>query len=150
MNLKNILLIDFESVQPEALPGLDLPNWHLMLFVGANQLKVPLALAMAMQRMGDRAQYVQISGQGPNALDFHIAFYLGQLAAASPDAVFHVVSKDKGFDPLIQHLQSRQIAVVRSASLPNRTICDATCRTPADTEHQSSAWCAGECSRGSA
>jgi hypothetical protein len=61
MNFKNIVLIDFESVQPEALPGLDLPNWHLMLFVGANQIKVPLALALAMQRMGDRAQYVQIS-----------------------------------------------------------------------------------------
>ena len=61
MNIKNIVLIDFESVQPEALPGLDLPNWHLMLFVGANQLKVPLALAMAMQRMGDRAESRQIA-----------------------------------------------------------------------------------------
>lgn len=26
MNFKNIVLIDFESVQPEALPGLDLPH----------------------------------------------------------------------------------------------------------------------------
>lgn len=61
MNLKNIVLIDFESVQPETLPSLDLPHWHLMLFVGANQLKVPLALAMAMQRMGDRAESRQIA-----------------------------------------------------------------------------------------
>jgi hypothetical protein len=115
--MKNVVLIDFESVQPESLPGLELPHWHLMVFVGANQSKLPLGLAMAMQRMGDRAQYVQISGQGPNALDFHIAFYMGELAAAEPSAVFHVVSKDKGFDPLIEHLKSRKIAVFRSVSL---------------------------------
>jgi hypothetical protein len=27
--------------------------------------------------MGDRAEYVKIAGKGPNALDFHIAFYSG-------------------------------------------------------------------------
>lgn len=114
---KTIVLIDYESVQPESLLGLDLPHWHCMVFVGAGQTKVSLTLAMAMQRMGARAQYVQMTGQGPNALDFHIAFYLGQLAAADSAAVFHVVSKDKGFDPLIQHLQSLNIAVLRTANL---------------------------------
>jgi hypothetical protein len=116
---KNVVLIDFESVQPETLPDLEMTHWHLMVFVGASQAKVPLALAMAMQRMGERAQYLQMSGQGPNALDFHIAFYLGQLAAADPDAVFHVVSKDKGFDPLIQHLKSRHITVERIEVTPH-------------------------------
>ncbi|RLQ22607.1 hypothetical protein DWB85_06380 [Seongchinamella sediminis] len=28
---------------------------------------------------GDQARYVQIGGNGPNALDFHIAFYAGQI-----------------------------------------------------------------------
>lgn len=114
---KFIVLIDLESVQPDSLPGVDSADVHLMVFVGANQAKVPLGLAMAMQRMGERAEYVHMSGQGPNALDFHMAFYMGQLAAVHPSAVFHVISKDKGFDPLVQHLESRRIAVVRSVSL---------------------------------
>jgi len=51
--------------------------------------------------MGERAEYVRISGNGSNALDFHIAFYIGQLAAHEPDAYFHIISKVTGFDPLI-------------------------------------------------
>lgn len=67
--------------------------------------------------MGDRAQYVKLSGSGPNALDFHIAFYIGQIAAQDPTTFFHVISKDAGFDPLIRHLKSRHIFAARSASI---------------------------------
>ena len=42
-------------------------------------------------------------------LDFHIAYYIGRLAAEEPSAHFHIISKDAGFDPLIQHLRSKQI-----------------------------------------
>ena len=43
------------------------------------------------------------------ALDFHIAYYVGQLSAADPSAYFHIVSKDSGFDPLIHHLKSKKV-----------------------------------------
>ncbi len=47
---------------------------------------------------------MKTAGQGPNALDFHIAFYLGrELAAAAPECV--ILSRDTGFDPLMRHLQ---------------------------------------------
>ena len=35
-----------------------------------------------MQRLGPaRAEYVEISGNGPNALDFHIAYYIALTGA---------------------------------------------------------------------
>jgi len=46
-------------------------------------------------------------------LDFHIAFYIGQLAERDPDAYFHIISKDTGFDPLIKHLKGRGILAQR-------------------------------------
>jgi hypothetical protein len=52
-----------------------------------------------MQALGAKAQYVKISGNGSNALDFHIAFYIGHLGAVDPTAYFHIISKDAGFDP---------------------------------------------------
>ena len=67
--------------------------------------------------MGDSAQYIKISGNGRNALDFHIAFYVGQLAMAEPSARFYIVSKDQGFDPLIEHLKTKGIAAARVADL---------------------------------
>ena len=50
--------------------------------------------------------YVKISGTGPNALDFHIAFYIGQFAEKDPGANFYIVSQDAGFDPLLNHLKT--------------------------------------------
>ena len=113
----NYVLIDHENVQIEALPGLDDEHFKVLIFVGASQNKLAYELVAPVQKMGTRAEYVKISGNGSNALDFHIAFYIGQLAAQEPKAYFHIISKDKGFDPLIQHLRSKKISIARSDSI---------------------------------
>ena len=113
----NYVLIDFESVQPEALELLAHDHFRLLVFVGASQSKIPFETAAAVQNLGTRAEYIKISGNGPNALDFHIAYYIGQLAAADSTAYFHIVSKDSGFDPLIQHLKSKKIFAGRVKDL---------------------------------
>jgi hypothetical protein len=113
----NYVLIDFENVQPESLSILQQDHFKVMVFVGVNQTKVPFEVAQAMQAMGSKAEYVRIAGNGPNALDFHIAFYIGQLAAADPTAFFHIISKDTGFDPLIAHLKAKKIFAAREISI---------------------------------
>lgn len=67
--------------------------------------------------MGPDAEYIQIEGSGRNALDFHIAYMLGRLAADAPGAQLHVISKDKGFDPLIKYLNAQKIASHRWTSI---------------------------------
>jgi hypothetical protein len=63
-----------------------------------------VALARALQAFGQDAEYVQMEGSGHNALDFHIAYYLGRLVVEYPEARFQIVSKDAGFDPMVAHL----------------------------------------------
>jgi hypothetical protein len=70
-----------------------------------------------VQSLGANGSYVQISGHGPSALDFHIAYYIGKLAVAHPNAYFHIISKDTGFDPLIKHLKDQNISCSRSPSV---------------------------------
>lgn len=113
----NYVLIDLESVQPASLSALEQDAYRVIIFVGASQAKLPFDVVSSIQRMGERAQYLKISGSGHNALDFHIAFYIGELAASDPTAFFHVISKDSGFDPLIRHLKARHIFAARSASI---------------------------------
>jgi hypothetical protein len=113
----NYVLIDYESVQPDSLAVVDHEHFKTLIFIGASQAKVPTELAVALQRMGPRAEYVRITGSGRNALDFHIAFYIGQLAAEDPKAYFHVISKDTGFDLLIQHMKTRKIFAGRVKSI---------------------------------
>lgn len=113
----NHVLIDFESVQPADVTELDKDHFKLIVFVGHHQARIPFDLATAVQKMGSRAQYVRITGEGKNALDFHIAFYIGQIAAKDQNAFFHVVSRDKGFQPLIDHLKTLNIYCARSDSV---------------------------------
>ena len=113
----NYVLIDFENVQPRNLELLTKHPFKVFVFVGANQTKVSFDLADSMQLLGNNAQYIKISGNGQNALDFHIAYYIGELAAKDPDAYFHIISKDRGFDPLIKHLSDRNIRVQREKDL---------------------------------
>ena len=108
-----IVLIDFENVQPDKLASVMGDHFRIVIFVGASQAKIPFEIADWLQRLGNRAEYVKISGNGSNALDFHIAFYIGQLLGSHPAAQFHIVSKDTGFDPLIAHLRSRHVKVER-------------------------------------
>ncbi len=111
------VLIDYENVQPTTLNRLDAEHVKVMLFVGASQTKLSFEVVAAMQALGTRAEYVKISGNGSNALDFHVAYYIGHLAALEPAAHFHIISKDTGFDPLIQHLKARKLSIVRTASV---------------------------------
>jgi hypothetical protein len=113
----NYVLIDFENVQPDSLEQLDHDHFKVFVFVGAHQGKLPFELAASLQQLGDRAQYIKISGNGPNALDFHIAYYIGQFVAKDPTAYFHIISKDEGFDPLIQHLRTKKIFISRATAI---------------------------------
>ena len=127
------VFIDFENVQPKSLEVFDKPHFKIFLFVGASQTKLPFEMVSSIQQMGDKAEYVKISGNGPNALDFHIAFYIGQLVAADPNAHFQIISKDTGFDPLIQHLKLKKIHVTRSKNVPpNAPVKKVEATTPLD------------------
>jgi hypothetical protein len=107
------VLIDLENIQPEHMSVLDGHNFKVIVFVGENQSKLSFDLVLAVQNLGENAEYIKIKGNGPNALDFHVAFYIGQLSKENSDGHFHIISKDKGFDPLIKHLESKKILAQR-------------------------------------
>ena len=106
----NYVLIDYENVQPSALSALDKEFFKVYVFVGANQAKVNFDVVEALQRLGS-------NGNGPNALDFHIAYFIGKLAAQDESPFFHIISKDTGFDPLIAYLKANKIYACRSKSI---------------------------------
>ena len=107
------VLIDYENVQPT------LSEWNLLqgtaykvtVFLGPKQATVSRDLVLAMQKLG--GEYIAASIVGKNAVDFHIAYYLGKLSCEHPSATFHIISRDKGFDALLQHLKVRNLAVSR-------------------------------------
>lgn len=109
----NYVLIDYENIQPDTAEVLAAPHFKVLMFVGASQPRVGIGVASAMQVKGTDARYIRVSAVGRNALDFHIAYYLGQLTTAEPDAYYHVITADKGMDPLMQHMQAAGLHVSR-------------------------------------
>ena len=103
--------------------------FKVFVFIGANQMKLPRNTVVSMQALGEKAKYIEIEGSGPNALDFHIAYYVGELAASDSKGSYYVVSRDKGFDPLIRHLKDRNVRIRRVkdlAEIPNLRIPEKT------------------------
>lgn len=111
------VLIDYENVQVKSLALLKGDQFRVRVFLGKTNTKIHSELAIALQRLGERAEYITLESSGANALDFHIAYYLGVLATTDPTAYFHIISKDKGFDPLIQHLKARAMHAARATSI---------------------------------
>ena len=110
------VLIDCENVQPNDLGLLKDGPFRVKLFLGEHQTKIPVEWATALQPLAD-VEYIAIDGSGRNALDFHIAFYLGKLSQQEPKGAFHIISKDKGFDPLVKHLSGKGVRIERWASI---------------------------------
>ncbi|MDF1590089.1 MAG: PIN domain-containing protein [Desulfobacterales bacterium] len=113
---QKLLLIDFENIQKVDLTHLG-ENIHVTIFVGSSQKSVPIDLVACAQRLGDRVEWQRVEGNGSNALDFYIACHLGRVVEKSPDLHCIVLSKDKGFDPLLRHLNKNGLKCKRINSL---------------------------------
>ena len=95
------LLVDYENVQPgmEDLLKIAPKLTDVWLFHGPNQTK----RAKQVKAAHERVTLVPHTGKGKNALDFHLSFYLGYVAARHPDATLVVVANDKGYDSMLSH-----------------------------------------------
>ena len=110
------LLVDFENVPKVDLAALP-DDVTVPFFFGASQKSVSKDFLKTALKLGPRFVPVDIEGKGKNALDFHIAFYLGEYLEKHADADCVILSRDKGFDPLVKHLVGRGFRVRRVASI---------------------------------
>ena len=131
---ESVLLVDYENIGKIDLGAIP-DGVRVPFFFGASQRTVPTEFLKAALRLGERFVPIDIEGQGKNALDFHIAFYLGEYLARAPDTACVILSKDKGFDPLVRHLVRRGFAVRRAntmaEALSSRAAPAAAPRSPA-------------------
>ena len=117
----NHVFVDFENVHQVDLTLIGAKAVSFTLMVGAKQTKLDTDLVEMLMSHSSAVQLVKLKSSGKNALDFALAYYLGCAALADPTAYFHIISKDGGFDPLIEHLRARHIHVYRHVSCAELT-----------------------------
>jgi hypothetical protein len=126
----NHVFVDFENVHQVDLSLIGAKSVSFTLMVGAKQTKLDSDLVEKLMAHSSSVQLVKLKSLGKNALDFALAYYLGRAALADPTAYFHIVSKDGGFDPLIEHLRARHIHVQRHVSCAELTFSWPGKKTP--------------------
>lgn len=117
----NHVFVDFENVQAIDPACIGAKAVSFVLMVGAKQTKLDLDVVEQLLKNAASVQLIRLKSSGKNALDFTVAYYLGRATATHPNDYFHIVSKDQGFDPLIEHLRAKHIRIRRHESFASLT-----------------------------
>ncbi len=117
----NHVFVDFENVHQVDVSVIGAKSVNFTLLLGAKQTKLDAGLVEKLMEHATSVQLIRLSSSGKNALDFTLAYYVGRTVSADPAAYIHIVSKDTGFDPLIEHLRSRHIHARRHDSFATLT-----------------------------
>ena len=128
----NHVFVDFENVHEIDLAVIGSKAVTFTLLVGSRQTKLDISLVEKLFEHAASVQLVRLTAVGKNALDFALAYYVGRAVAADPTGFFHIVSKDTGYDPLIEHLRRKHIRVRRHNSFASLTFAAST-KPPAPT-----------------
>lgn len=150
---RKLILVDFENVQRIDLSMLD-QSYRAIVFVGAKQEPPKAARQPATAHRFQRVDFQKVDGSGRNALDFYIAFHLGRTLETAPETECYVLSRDKGFDPLLVHVnrsgvKCRRIETIEEllpASVPPAVVTEAQvvcrhCGKSSTVEHHGGRWC---------
>jgi hypothetical protein len=116
----NYVLVDFENLQPDmsSLVGTD---HRVVVFFGAKQQtsRHHFDKFDSLFDLGPNLAREKILHSGKNALDMHIAYYVGRIFEREPGATVHVISRDTDFDPLLEYLRAKGFACSRSKDIGN-------------------------------
>ena len=109
----NHVFVDFENVHEIDPAVFGHKSVGFTLLLGPGQKKLDASLVEQLLNHAGTVELVRLAEPGKNALDFALAYYLGRAVQSDPLGFFHIVSHDKGYDPLIEHLRHRHIRARR-------------------------------------
>ena len=107
-------LIDTENIGSawtELLPLLG-RNDEILLFFTANSPGIPYKDLQQIMNHPFQMELIPCN-TGRNGLDFQLSSYLGYLLRSSSKAQYVILSRDQGYDPLVQFWKERGADIVR-------------------------------------
>lgn len=112
----NYYLIDYENVKVEGLNGVSglSEKDAVCIFYSKNADTLTFDLAQRLQETAAQVSYQKVEVGTKNALDFQLASYLGYLICRHErqrDGHFFVVTKDNGFNALVNYWRQRKADV---------------------------------------
>ena len=114
-----IYLIDYENTGVKGLHGIEKLQEHdlIVVFYGPKTGAVPFDDHVRISSAVSHVEYIKTSKTAKNYLDFQLATYLGYLIALTGVKEYCVVSKDGGYDSVIDFWKTKGMSIVRRESI---------------------------------
>ncbi len=99
----SIYLIDYENVNLSGLRGIETLTEmdRVYVFYGANAGYIPFEKHIMIAKARAEVTYLRVDRSGKNYLDFQLATYSGYLVAMYSEREYVIVSRDTGFDSIV-------------------------------------------------
>ena len=107
------VFVDFENIQAIDLGSLGDKPVVVTLLLGRMQKRLEVGLVQQLLQRPSGVRLIEMGASGKNALDLALAYHLGKAAAAEPSGCFHIISRDRDYDPLIAHLKEAGVKIWR-------------------------------------
>ena len=99
-----IYMIDYENVLNNGLKGVELLNADdkLFIFYSKNASSITINTHKNLEKTKATKKYIEVTSTTKNALDFQLSTCLGALIKEFPDDEIAIISKDKGYNAVIE------------------------------------------------
>ena len=116
----NLIFVDYENVSIKGLSGIEnlSEDSVVYLFYSENTAHLPMATVATLNNSKAEMKYI-LTKVGKNALDFILSSMIGYVMKDSTEEdIFYIISKDKGFDVLVDYWkrENRIVKVITSIS----------------------------------
>ena len=123
---RHLYLVDFENTKKDGLYGLESldDTSEVIVFFGSQDKSIPIDCHNMIVNANAIVTEIQMEKTNKNYLDFQLATYCGYLIATNKYSDITIISKDAGFDSIVDFWDKKQICIKRSVSitpLPNTT-----------------------------
>lgn len=114
-----IYLIDYENTGVKGLAGIEKLNEEdqIILFYGPKTGSIPFDEHVKISQAASHVEYIKTTKTAKNYLDFQLVTYLGYLIARSSIREYHVVSKDSGYDSVIDFWSKKGLVMKRQDTI---------------------------------
>lgn len=112
----NHVFVDLENVKEVEMSMLGRKNFIVHLFLGPMNKKLDVEVVERLLDYSQAVKMIRSPKAGKDALDFVLAYHLGQAVLTDPKAYFHLLTRDEGFDSLVELLKARHVKVKRHSN----------------------------------
>lgn len=118
----NYYFVDYENVKDEGLGGVEFLDENDRVIVFYSQQACNLSFERHLEIMKSPAafEYLRIGRTGKNYLDFQLSTYLGYLIASEEPEQIVIVTRDTGYDSVVDFWRARDVRIVRRGVLMRR------------------------------